>query len=111
VVYRVGKKPPYGFLAHTDRRTRRPYHRLCAAALGDRLRPWARNLLGSLGTEVGNLLGRVGAHLLGAYLVTDNPLVRPANPAMGFGAASPTSTAYLHTALGDSASIAGSVLG
>lgn len=111
MAYRAGKKRPEGFLADTDSGTHRPYQRLCAAALGNRFRALVGNLLGHLGTEVGNLLERVGTRLFGADLVTDNPLVRPANPSMGLRPASTTSAAYFHTALGYSASIAGTVLG
>lgn len=111
MAYRGSKKPPEGFFADTDGSTHRPRRRLCAAAMGNRGWTLVSNLLGSLDTEVGNLLERLGTPLLGAYLVTDNPLACPANPSMGFRPASPTSAAYFRTALGDSASIAGTVLG
>jgi hypothetical protein len=79
--------------------------------VGNRLQAWVPNLLGPVGNKVSNLLGRVGTRLFGAYLVTDNPLVRPANLSMGLRPASPTSAASFHTTLGDCASIAGIVLG
>src|SRR5215213_9102023 len=69
------------------------------------------NLLGPLDAQVGNLLGRLGTHLLGAYLVTANPLIRSANPSVGLSPAYTTSPAPFHTTLGNSASIAGSVVG
>ena len=100
VVYRAGKKPPDRFLADTDSSTYRPYRRLCAAALGNRFWTWVANLLGCLGIR-----------LLGAYLVTDYAVVRPANSAVGLRPANTTSPASSHTALGDIESIAGTVLG
>ena len=100
-----------GFRADTDSSTHCPYRRLCAAALGNRFRSWVGNFLGHLGHQVVNLLGRLGSYLLGAYLVPDNPVVRPANPSMGLRPANTTSPASFHTALGDSANIAGTVLG
>ena len=111
MAYRDGKKPPEEFFADTDGSTHRPCRRLCAAAVGNRVWALVSNLLGPLGTEVGSLLECLGIRLFGAYLVTDNPLLCPANPSMGFGSASPTSAASFRTALGDSASIAGTVLG
>ncbi len=99
------------FRADTDSSTHCPYRRLCAAALGDGFRSWVGNFLGYLGPQVVNLLGRLGSYLLGAYLVTDNPLVRPANPSMGLRPANTTSPAAFRTALSNSASIAGTVLG
>jgi hypothetical protein len=107
--YRAGK-PPEGFLADTDSSTYCPYSRLCAAALGNRFRALVVNLLGDLGAEIGDLLGRLDTRLLGAYLVTDNPVVPPANPSMGLRAANTTSPASFHIALGGSASTAGTVL-
>src|SRR5919112_757591 len=75
---------PEGFLADTDSSTHCPYRRLCAAVLGNGFRAWVGNLLGYLGYQVDNLLGRLGTHLLGAYLVVaDYPVGRPANPSMG----------------------------
>ena len=100
-----------GFRADTDSSTHCPYRRLRAAALGKGFRAWVGNLLGYLDTPVGNLLGRLGSHLLGAYLVSANPVVRPANPSMGLRPANSTSPASFLTALGDSANSAGTVLG
>jgi hypothetical protein len=102
---------PEGSLADTDSSTHCPYRRLCAAALGNRFRAWVGNLLGPLDAQVGNLLGRLGTHLLGAYLVTDNPLIRSANPSVGLSPAYTISSASFHITLGNSASIAGSVVG
>src|SRR5215208_70721 len=110
VCYGAGKLSDR-FLADTDSSTHCPYRRLCAAALGNGFRPWVSNLLGPLGPQVANLLGRLGSYLLGAYLVPDNPVVRPANSSMGLRPANTTSPASFHTALGDSADIAGTVLG
>jgi hypothetical protein len=110
VCYGAGKLSDR-FSADTDSSTHRPYRRLCAAALGNRFRALVVNLLGDLGAEIGDLLGRLDTRLLGAYLVTDNPVVPPANPSMGLRAANTTSPASFHTALGDSANIAGTVLG
>src|SRR3712207_9330787 len=59
-------------------------------------RAWVGKLLGHLGPQVDNLLGRLGNHLPGAYLVTDNVVVRPANPSMGLRAAKTTSPASFH---------------
>ena len=75
------------------------------------LRPWAGKLRGDLGLEIGELLGRVGTGLPGAYLVTDYAVVRPANSSVGLRPADTTSPASFHTALGNCASIAGTVLG
>ena len=97
--------------ADTDSSTHWPYRRLWAATLGNGFRSWVGNFLGHLGPQVVNLLGRLGNHLFGAYLVPDKPLVRPANPSMGLRPANTTSPAYLHAALGNSANIVGSVLG
>src|SRR5215204_1269549 len=108
--YGAGKFPE-GFLADTDSSTHCPYRRLCAAALGNRFRAWVGNLVGPLDAQVGNLLGRLGTHLLGAYLVTANPLIRSANPSVDLSPAYTTSPAPFHTTLGNSASIAGSVVG
>ena len=107
--YGAGKFPE-GFLADTNSSTICPYRRLCHAALGNQFRACDGNLLGHLGYQIGNLLGRLGTHLFGAYLVTDNPLVRPANSSMGLRPANTISPTYLHTSLSDRASIAGSVL-
>jgi hypothetical protein len=103
--------PPEGYLAGTDGSSYCPDRRLCAAAQGNRFWDWVGNLLGHLGTEIRNLLGCLGARLLGNYVVIDNPVVRPANPSMGLGPANTTSPAPFHTALSDSASLAGTVLG
>jgi hypothetical protein len=108
--YRAGKLPQ-GFLADTDSSTHRPYRRLCAAALGNRFWAWVGNLPECLDTEVGNLLGCLGIRLLGAYLVTDYAVVRPANSSVGLRPANTTSPASSHSALGNFASIAGTVLG
>ena len=111
MAYRGGKKPPEGFFADTDGSSHRPCRRLCAAAVGNRVWALVSNLLGPLGTEAGSLLGRLGTPLFGAYLDTDNPLVCPANPPMGFRAASTTSAPYFRIAHDGSASIASTVLG
>jgi hypothetical protein len=108
--YRTGKLSDR-FRADTDSSTHCPYRHLCAAALGSRFRSWVGNFLGHLGPQVANLLGPLGSYLLGAYLVPDNPLVRPANPSMGLRPANTTSSASFHATLGDRASIAGSVVG
>ena len=100
-----------GFRADTDSSTHCPYRRLRAAALGKGFRSWVGNLLGHLGPQADDLLGHLGRYLLGAYLGSANPVVRPANPSMGLRPANTTSPAYLHTSLSDRASIAGSVLG
>jgi hypothetical protein len=110
VCYGAGKLSDR-FWADTDSNTHCPYRRLCAAALGNGFRSWVGNLLGPLGPQVDDLLGRLGSYLLGAYLVPDNPVVRPANPSMGLRAANTTSPTSFHTALGDSADISGTVLG
>jgi hypothetical protein len=110
VHYGAGKLPE-GFLADTNSSTNCPYRRLCHAALGNQFRACDGNLLGHLGYQIGKLLGCLGTRLHGSYLVTDNPIVRPANPSMGLRPANTTSPAYLHTSLSDRASIAGSVLG
>ena len=112
VCYETGKLFD-GSRADSDSSTHCPYRRLWAAALGNRngFRSRVSDILGHLGPQVVNLLGRLGNHLLGAYLVPYKPLVRRANPSMGLGPANTTSPAYLHTALGNSANIAGSVLG
>jgi hypothetical protein len=109
VAQRAGKAPE-GFLAGTDSSSHCPYRRLYAAAEGNRFRAWVGNLLGHLGTEVGNLLGRLGTRLLGDYLVIDSPVVPPTNPSMGLRPANTTSSASYRAALGDTASIAGTVL-
>jgi hypothetical protein len=111
VAYRGAKKPPKGFFADTDSSNHCPCRRLCAADVGNRVWALVSNLLGPLGTEVGNLLERLGIGLFGAYLVANNPLFCPANSSMGFRAANPTSATYFRTALGDRASIEGTVLG
>ena len=95
-------QPAEGFLAGTYSSTNCPDRRLCAAALGYRVRAWVGNLPGHLGTEIGDLLGRLGNSLLGAYLVTSNPIVCPADPSMGLRPANSTSSSSLRTALGDS---------
>jgi hypothetical protein len=79
--------------------------------MGDRSRAWVGKLLGHLGLQVDDLLGHLGRYLLGAYLVSANPVVRPANPSMGLGPANTTSPASFLTAIGDSANSAGTVLG
>jgi len=99
------------FSADTNSSTHCLYRRLCAAAMGDRSRAWVGKLLGHLGLQVDDLLGHLGRYLLGAYLVSANPVVRPANPSMGLGPANSTSPASFHTAIGDSADIADIVLG
>ena len=99
------------FRANTDGSAHRPRPRLCAAALGDGFGAWVENVLGHLGLQVDDLLGLLGSYLPGAHLVSDNPLVRPANPSMGFGTANTTSSATFHIALGDPADTAGIVLG
>jgi len=104
-------KPAKGFLAGSDGSTHCPYRRLCAAALGYRFRAWAGKLWGYLGTEIGDLLERLGTSLLGAYLVTYHALLRPTNPSMGLGPANTTTSSSFHTALGDIESIADAVLG
>ena len=43
-------------------------------------------------------------------MVADSPLIRPANPSMGLRRANTTSSASFQTALGDSTSVAGTVL-
>ena len=108
--YGAGKFPER-FLADTDSSTHCPYRRLCAAALGNRFRAWVGNLVGPLDAQVGNLLGRLGTHLLRAYLVLDNPVVRSPNTSMGFRRADATSPTSLTTMLGDSARIADAVPG
>ena len=100
-----------GFRADTDSSTQCPYRRLRAAALGKGFRSWVGNLLGHLGPQADDLLGHLGCYLLGAYLVSANPVVRPANPSMGLGPANTTSPASFLTAIGDSANSAGTVLG
>ena len=66
------------------------------------LRPWAigllgfGNLLGRLGSQADELLGRLGIYLLGAYLVPDFPIVRRANPSMGLRPTNSTSSASFH---------------
>jgi hypothetical protein len=87
------------------------YRRLCIATLGDRFRAWIANLLGHLVPKVDDLLGRLGRYLPGAYHLLDNQVVRPANPSMGSRPASSTPPAPFRTALGDSAGVAGAVLG
>jgi hypothetical protein len=104
-------KPPEGFLAGSDSSTHCLYRRLYAAALGHRVRAWDGKLRGHLGNEVGNFLGCLGTGLLGHYLVTNNAIVRPANPSMGFRPEGATSPASSPAALGDSESVANTVLG
>ena len=104
-------KPPEGFLAGSDSSAHCPYRRLCAAALGYKFRAWVCKLREHLGNEVGDFLGCLGTRLLGAYLVTNNAIVRPANPSMGLRPANTTSPASYRTALGDSESVADTVLG
>ena len=99
------------FSADTNSSTHCPYRCLCAAAMGDGSRAWAGRLLGHLGLQVDDLLGRLGSYLSGAYLVSGKPVVRPANPSMGLGPANSTSPASFHTAIRDSADIARTVLG
>ena len=109
--YRAGKLSER-FWPDTDSSTHCPYRRLCAAVMGNRFRAWVGNLLGYLGSQVDNLLGRLGNHLHTAYLVVaDNSVVRPANPSMGLRPAQTTSPASFHTTLGNCTSIAGTVLG
>ena len=110
VCYGTGKLSD-GSRADTDSSTHCPYRCLWAATLGNGFRSWVGDILGHLGPQVVNLLGRLGNHLLGAYLVPYKQVVRPANPSMGLGPANTTSPAYLHTAIGNSANNAGSVLG
>jgi hypothetical protein len=110
VCYATGKLSDR-FRADTDSSTRCPYRHLCAAILGSGSRPWVGNFLGHLGPQVANLLGPLGSYILGAYLVPDNPLVRPANSSMGLRPAKTTSSASFHTTLGDRTSIVGSVVG
>ena len=104
-------KPSEGFLAGSDSSTHCPYRSLYATALGFRVRAWVGKLRGHLGNEVGNFLGCLGIRLLGPYLVTNNAIVRPANPSMGFRPANTTSPASSPAALGDSESVADIVLG
>jgi hypothetical protein len=104
-------KPPERFLAGSHSSTHCPYSRLHAAALGYRFRAWVGRIQGHLGNEVGDFLGCLGTRLLGAYLVTNNAIVRPANPSMGLRPANSTSPASSCTALGDSESVADTVLG
>jgi hypothetical protein len=99
------------FSADTNSSTHCPYRCLCAAAMGDGSRAWVGRLLGHLGLQVDDLLGRLGSYLFGAYLVPGKPVDRPANPSMGLGPANSTSPASFHTAIGDSADISGIVLG
>ena len=104
-------KPPERYLAGSHSSTHCPYSRLHAAALGYRFRAWVGRIRGHLGNEVGDFLGCLGTRLLGAYLVTNNAVLRPANPSMGLRPANTTSPASFHTAIRDSADIARTVLG
>ena len=94
-------RPQKRSLAGSHSSTHRPYRRLCAEVLGNRRRTWAGKVREYLGTEIGDLLGRLGSGLPGAYLVTYNALLSPTNPPMGPGATNTTSSSPFHTALGD----------
>src|SRR5215207_7057119 len=99
------------FWADIDSSPHCPCRRLCAATIGDGSRTRVEEFLGRLGFQADELLGSLGSYLFGAHLVPDRPIVRRANPSMGLRPAKATSPAHFHTALGDPADVAGTVLG